>query len=92
MNQKKIDKVPAKLDFIQSGTGLVLALFMWMHMFFVSTILLGKDVMYNVTRFFEGYYFFGESYPSIVSVAAGLATLAASSEPEASAATWSPRA
>lgn len=75
MNQKKIDKVPAKLDFIQSGTGLVLALFMWMHMFFVSTILLGKDVMYNVTRFFEGYYFFGESYPSIVSVAAGLVFL-----------------
>ncbi len=72
MRKEKIDKTPARLDFIQSGSGLVLALFMWMHMFFVSTILLGKDVMYNVTIFFEGYYFFGESYPSIVSVAAGI--------------------
>ncbi len=71
MKQKVIDKMPAKLDFIQSATGLVLALFMWGHMFFVSTILLGKDVMYQVTIFFEGYYFFGESYPIIVSILAG---------------------
>ena len=28
--------------------------------------------MYNVTKFFEGYYFFGESYPFIVSVLAGV--------------------
>ena len=63
MRKKQIDKTPAKLDFIQSASGLVLGLFMWGHMFFVSTILLGKDVMYKVTVFFEGYYFFGESYP-----------------------------
>jgi len=68
---KKIDTVPAKLDFIQSATGLALALFMWAHMFFVSSILFGKDVMYSVTKFFEGYYFFGESYPAIVAIAAG---------------------
>jgi len=72
MQQKKIDKTPARLDFLQSATGLILGLFMWAHMFFVSTILLGKDVMYNVTIFFEGYYFFGESYPSIVSVIAAI--------------------
>lgn len=71
MKNGNIDKTPARLDFIQSASGLVLALFMWAHMFFVSTILLGKDVMYNVTRFFEGYYFFGESYPIIVTIAAG---------------------
>ena len=67
----RLHRTPARLDFIQSATGLFLALFMWLHMFFVSTILLGKDVMYNVTRFFEGYYFFGESYPGIVSVVVG---------------------
>lgn len=71
MRKIKIDRIPARLDFIQSASGLILALFMWAHMFFVSTILLGKDIMYNVTKFFEGYYFFGESYPIIVTVAAG---------------------
>ena len=35
------------------------ALFMWGHMFFVSSILLGKDAMWTVTKFFEGYFFFG---------------------------------
>ena len=34
-------------------------LFLWGHMFFVSSILLGKDAMWTVTRFFEGYYVFG---------------------------------
>ena len=29
---------PARLDLIQSGTGLLLALFMWGHMFFVSSM------------------------------------------------------
>lgn len=71
IKQNIIDRTPARLDLIQSATGLVLALFMWGHMFFVSTILFGKDVMYKVTIFFEGYYFFGESYPIIVSILAG---------------------
>ncbi|OIP56383.1 MAG: succinate dehydrogenase/fumarate reductase cytochrome b subunit [Helicobacteraceae bacterium CG2_30_36_10] len=71
MRTKQIDKSPARLDFIQSASGLILALFMWGHMFFVSTILLGKDVMYQVTLFFEGYYFFAESYPLIVTIIAG---------------------
>ena len=72
MRKRNIDKAPARLDFIQSATGLTLGLFMWAHMFFVSTILLGKDVMYNVTKFFEGYYFFGESYPSVVGIIAAI--------------------
>lgn len=62
-----IDRTPARLDYIQSATGLILALFMWAHMLFVSSILLGADVMCAVTKFFEGYYFFGETYPEIVS-------------------------
>jgi succinate dehydrogenase/fumarate reductase cytochrome b subunit len=45
----------------------VLGLFMWGHMFFVSSILLGKDAMWTVTKFFEGYFFFGKAYPIIVS-------------------------
>jgi fumarate reductase subunit C len=57
---------PASI-FLQSASGLALALFMWGHMFFVSSILLGKDAMWAVTKAFEGYYFFGRSYPGIVS-------------------------
>ncbi|MFM2055365.1 MAG: Fumarate reductase cytochrome b subunit, partial [Pseudomonadota bacterium] len=34
---------PAFMDVTQSASGLVLALFMWGHMFFVSSILLGYD-------------------------------------------------
>jgi hypothetical protein len=33
---------PARLDLIQSGTGLLLALFMWGHMFFVGAVGLNK--------------------------------------------------
>lgn len=59
---------PARLDLLQSGTGLVLGLFMWVHMLFVSSILLGKDAMWVVARFFEGYYFFGRPLHWLVSV------------------------
>ena len=70
---------PARLDLIQSGTGLVLALFMWGHMFFVSSILISNDAMWTITKFFEGYFFLGRSYPVIVSfvVAAVIAMLVA---------------
>ena len=59
---------PARLDLLQSGAGLLLGLFMWGHMFFVATILLGKDAMWAVARFFEGYFFFGRSLPWLVSL------------------------
>jgi fumarate reductase subunit C len=64
----KHDPMPARLDFLQSASALFLGLFMWGHMLFVSSILLGKDVMYTVTKFFEGYYFFGKSYPVLVTL------------------------
>ena len=60
---------PARLDLAQSASGLLLALFMWAHMAFVSSILLGKDAMWTVTKLFEGYFVFGHSYPWIVSTA-----------------------
>ena len=59
---------PARMDFWQSATGLILGLFMWGHMFFVASILISKDFMWTITKMFEGYYLFGEAYPSIVSV------------------------
>ena len=59
---------PAKLDLLQSGSGLVLALFMWGHMFFVSSILLGKDAMWTVARLFEGTFIFGRPIAGLVSL------------------------
>ena len=49
---------PARLDFVQSASGLFLGLFMWGHMAFVSTILISKDAMWWVTKMFEGYFVF----------------------------------
>jgi succinate dehydrogenase subunit C len=64
---------PAKLDFAQSASGLILGLFMWGHMFFVSSILISQDAMWTITKFFEGYFFFGKAYPILVSfVVAGV--------------------
>lgn len=59
---------PARLDLTQGVSGLLLALFMWGHMFFVSSILLGTDAMWTVTKAFEGYFTVGRSLPWLVSV------------------------
>lgn len=61
-------RLPALFDVTQSVSGLLLALFMWGHMLFVSSILISKDAMYTIAKMFEGYYLFGKSYPWIVSV------------------------
>ncbi len=66
MKQKKIDKTPARLDFTQSITGLILAIFIVGHILFESSILISNEAMYRVTIMFEGYYFFGETYPGII--------------------------
>jgi fumarate reductase subunit C len=66
--QARHDPWPARLDLLQGATGLILGLFMWLHMLFVSSILLGKDAMWVVARFFEGYFFFGRSLPWLVSL------------------------
>ena len=67
MRKKEIDKTPARLDFLQSFTGLILALFIMGHILFEASILISNEMMYRVTIMFEGYYFFGETYPGIIS-------------------------
>ncbi|MEA3521850.1 MAG: fumarate reductase cytochrome b subunit [Campylobacterota bacterium] len=62
-----INKTPARLDFLQSLTGIILALFISGHILFESSILISHDAMYVMTQFFEGYYFFGEKHPIIIS-------------------------
>jgi fumarate reductase subunit C len=68
--------LPARLDALQSASGLLLALFMWVHMLLVSSILISQEAMYRVARLFEGYYLFGRSHPWLVSlVVAGVLLL-----------------
>lgn len=59
--------IPAHLDFLQSASGLILGLFMWGHMMFVSSILISNDFMYSVAKMFEGSLIFDEPKPWIVS-------------------------
>ncbi len=62
-----LNRWPARMDWLQSATGLLLVLFIWGHMFFESSILLGKDAMLWVTKMFEGEHIFGTPYPGLVS-------------------------
>lgn len=50
---KKKSRIPARLDFLQSGTGLILGLFMWVHMFLVGSIVLGKGSFNFVAKTME---------------------------------------
>jgi fumarate reductase subunit C len=70
MSKLHHSRVPAWLDFTQSATGLLLALFIVGHIVFEGSILLGPDAMEKMTLFFEGYYLFGERHPGIVSALA----------------------
>ena len=51
-NRKK-SRIPARLDFAQSGTGLILGLFMWGHMLLVGSIILGKGSFNFVAKTME---------------------------------------
>jgi fumarate reductase subunit C len=63
----RASRLSAWVDMLQGAAGLVLVLFMWAHMFMVSSILLGKDAMYFVSRMFEGEPLLGKPYPILVS-------------------------
>jgi len=70
MKKKSLDKTPARLDFLQSLTGLILGMFIMGHLLFESSILISKEMMYKVTIMFEGYYFFGGQHLIIISLLA----------------------
>ncbi len=61
---------PARLDLLQSLSGLLLAGFLAVHLLLDSAILIGPGAADFVARFFEGQFFFGSPYPWIVSAAA----------------------
>ncbi len=65
-------RLPAKLDYLQSATGLFLALFMWAHMLLVSSILISEDFMYKVTKLLEASFIFEGGNPLLVTIAAAV--------------------
>ncbi len=65
--QKKKSRTPARLDFLQSATGLILALFILFHLIFESSILLGKESMYKLTKMFEADFLIEGGEPLIIS-------------------------
>ncbi len=67
-NKKKSSRLPARLDLLQSGTGLILGLFMWVHMFLVCSIVLGKGAFNWVAKTMELSFLSdtGHGYPAAV--------------------------
>ena len=69
-SEKKNSRTPARLDFLQSVTGAVLALFIMFHLIFESSILLGKESMYHLTKMFEAEFIIEGGEPLIISALA----------------------
>lgn len=68
--ERKKSRVPAKLDYLQSATGLILGLFMWGHMLLVSSILVSEDLMYSVTKLLEASFIIEGGSPLLVTFTA----------------------
>jgi len=60
--------MPARLDFLQSGTGLILGLFMWVHMLLVGSIIFGKGSFNFVAKTMELAFLSdtGQGFPIVV--------------------------
>ena len=71
-SKSKKSKIPAKLDLIQSITGVVLGLFIMAHIVAVSAILLGPNTAYWVDKALEGNFMdpAGHGFPGLVSLVA----------------------
>jgi len=71
---KKVDgkksKIPAKLDFYQSISGLILAVFISFHLIFVSSILISKEFMHKVDKILSGSLFIDGGSPTFVALSA----------------------
>lgn len=52
-SNKKKSRIPARLDLAQSATGLILGLFMWVHMLLVGSVILGKGSFNFVAKTME---------------------------------------
>ncbi|MEA1915378.1 MAG: fumarate reductase cytochrome b subunit [Campylobacterota bacterium] len=62
----KKSKIPARLDFLQSATGLILAIFIKFHIIFVSSILISNDFMHAVEVLLAGGLFVDGGSPKFI--------------------------
>lgn len=77
-SNKKKSRLPARLDFLQSATGLILGVFIWGHLLFDSSIILGKRAFSFVSGTLEFAFLSdtGHGYPIVVVFAVlGIGTL-----------------
>lgn len=65
VNGKK-SRIPARLDFYQSLSGLILAIFIKFHLIFVSSILISNDFMYSVDKILSGSLFVKGGDPAFI--------------------------
>jgi len=69
-SNKEKSRIPARLDLLQSTTGLVLVAFISFHLIFESSILLGKNSMYQLTKAFELDFIIDGGEPLVISILA----------------------
>ena len=67
-SNKKKSRIPARLDFLQSSTGLFLGLFVWLHIVLSASIILGPEAFNWVSKNMELAFLSdtGQGYPIVV--------------------------
>ena len=63
-------RIPAKLDYWQSVTGLILGIFIIFHMIFEASILVSNELMEQIAHFFELRFLVDGGVPLAVSALA----------------------
>jgi len=61
-------RTAAILDVLEAGSGLALALFLWMHMLFVATIFFGTETFDGIALMLDEYYLSYAGIPPLVAV------------------------
>lgn len=54
------------VDILEAGSGIALACFLWTHLLFVSTMLLGKNVFNSLAKGLEDFYLAPIAIPAII--------------------------
>jgi fumarate reductase subunit C len=68
----KKSRIPARLDYLQSLSGVILAIFIKFHLLFVSSILVSNDFMYKVDKILSGSLFIEGGSPLFITIFASV--------------------
>jgi fumarate reductase subunit C len=61
-------RIAALLDLLEAGSGLALAVFLWLHMMFVATIIAGPETFDAVAAFLDDYWLSYLGIPPLIAV------------------------